>query len=216
MLNYIVLDLLTYLLTIAPLQQPGQANAVSKTMPTTAQMPHLFGEGLRVNLSLVLALAVALGASWLMGRSRLGFSFKVTGLNPDAAKTAGMDSRRITVLALTISGACAGLAGMATLSGTDFLLSPFYGGSIGFSAITVALLGRNKPGGVVLGSILFAALFVGGRNMQAVTGIPLDLTTIIQAIVVFFVATPSLVHEVFRLRETGAGVTRVGTKGWTG
>jgi simple sugar transport system permease protein len=151
-----------------------------------------------------------------MRRSRLGFSFRVIGLNPDAGKTAGMDVGRATILVMMMSGALAGLAGMATLSGTDFFLSTNYGGALGFSAITVALLGRNRPGGVVLGSLLFAALISGGRGMQAATGIPNDLTTVIQAIIVFFVATPALVREVFHLRDTGAGLTPIGTKGWGG
>jgi ABC-type uncharacterized transport system permease subunit len=215
MLNYIILDLLDWLLTVPPLQQPGQSNAISKTMPTTARMPHLFGGTLRVNVSLILALAMALVVSWVMRRSRLGFSFKVIGLNPDAGKTAGMDARLITVLVLTISGALVGMAGMATLSGTDFFLSTGYGGETGFNAITVALLGRNNPGGIVLGSLLFAALISGGRNMQAVTSIPIDLTTVIQAVIVFMVATPALVREVFRLKEVRGGQTRIATKGWT-
>jgi general nucleoside transport system permease protein len=215
MLNYIFLDLLDWLLTVAPFQQPGQSNAISKTMPTTARMPHLFGSGLRVNVSLLVALAMALVVWWLMRRSRLGFSFKVIGLNPDAGKTAGMDARLITVLVLTISGALVGMAGMATLSGTDFFLSTGYGGETGFNAITVALLGRNNPVGIVLGSLLFAALISGGRNMQAVTGIPIDLTTVIQAVIVFMVATPALVREVFRLKEARGGQARIATKGWT-
>jgi ABC-type uncharacterized transport system permease subunit len=216
MLNYIFLDLLEWMLTISPFQQPGQSNAVSKSMPATARMPHLFGSSLRVNLSLIVALVMALVIWWLMRRSRLGFSFKVIGLNPDAGKTAGMDARFITVLVLTISGALIGMAGMATLSGTDFFLSTGYGGNTGFNAITVALLGRNSPGGIVLGSFLFAALISGGRNMQALTGIPIDLTTVIQAVIVFMVATPALVREVFRLREARGGQARIASKGWTG
>jgi general nucleoside transport system permease protein len=215
MLNYIFLDLLEWLLTISPFQQPGQSNAISKTMPSTARMPHLFGSTLRVNVSLLVALAMALVIWWLMRRSRLGFSFKVIGLNPDAGKTAGMDARFITLAVLTISGALVGMAGMATLSGTDFLLSTGYGGNTGFDAITVALLGRNNPGGIVLGSLLFAALISGGRNMQAVTGIPIDLTTVIQAVIVFMVATPALVREVFRLRQARGDQARAATKGWT-
>jgi len=214
MLNYVFLDLLEWLLTISPFQQPGQSNAISKTMPATAQMPHLFGSTLRANLALIVALVMALVTWWLMRRSRLGFSFKVIGLNPDAGKTAGIDARRITVLVLTISGALIGMAGMATLSGTDFFLSTGYGGNTGFNAITVALLGRNNPGGIVLGSLLFAALISGGRNMQAITGIPIDLTTVIQAVIVFMVATPALVREVFRLREAREGQARIATKGW--
>ena len=216
MLNYVFLDLLQYLLHHKPFTQPGQSNTVSKQMPATARMPHLFGSGLRVNLALILALVAVVAAAWFVGRSRLGFSFKVIGLNPAAGRTAGIDVRKVTVAVLTLSGALAGLAGMATLSGTDFYLSTGYGGNVGFNAITVALMGRNKPVGVLLGSLLFAALETGGRNMQAVTGIPIDLTTVIQAIIVFFVATPALVREVFRLRDSGVGVTRVMTGGWGG
>jgi general nucleoside transport system permease protein len=216
MLNYIFLDLLDYLLTTKPLQQPGQSNSISQTIPSSATLPHLFGAGLRVNFGLIVALAVAAGASWFMRRSTLGFTFRVIGSNADAGRTAGMDAGRATILVLTISGALVGLAGMSTLSGTDFFLSSGYGGAIGFNAITVALLGRNKPLGVVLGSLLFAALITGGRSMQAATGIPIDLTTVIQAVIVFFVATPALIREIFRLRPAGAHKILLFTKGWAG
>jgi ABC-type uncharacterized transport system permease subunit len=216
MLNYIMLDLLSYLLSVSPFQQPGQNNSISKPMPSTAIMPHLFGSTLRANLGLLVALAAAAGVAWLANRSRLGFSFKVIGLNPDAGRTAGMDVRRVTVLVMAISGALVGLAGMATLSGTDFFLSTNYGGNTGFDAITVALLGRNRPIGVVLGSLLFATLITGARNMQAVTGIPTDLSTVIQALMVFCVATPALVREIFRLREARGGQLAISTKGWSG
>jgi simple sugar transport system permease protein len=216
MLNYVVLDLLTYLLSTQPFQQPGQSNAISRNMPASAQLPHLFGSGLRVNVGFLVALAVVFAAAWFTRRSTLGFSFRVIGLNPDAGRTAGMDVKKVTVLVLTLSGALAGLAGMATLSGTDFFLSSGYGGNIGFYAITVALLGRNRPVGVFLGSLLFAALITGGRSMQASTGIPLDLTTVIQAIIVFFVATPALVREIYRLKDAGGGQARVLSKGWSG
>jgi general nucleoside transport system permease protein len=216
MLNYIVLDLLVYLLTTAPFQQPGQSNAISRIMPGSARLPHLFGSGLRVNAGLIVAVAVVFGAAWFTRRSTVGFSFRVIGLNPDAGRTAGMDTKKATILVLTLSGALAGLAGMATLSGTDFFVSSGYGGDIGFYAITVALLGRNRPWGVFLGSLLFAALDTGGRSMQAATGIDLDLTTVIQAIIVFMVATPLLVREVYRLKDTGSSLSQVLSKGWSG
>ena len=216
MLNYIFLDLLNYLLTTKPLQQPGQSNSISQTIPSSATLPHLFGSGLRVNAGLIVALVVAAGASWFMRRSTLGFTFRVIGSNPTAGRTAGMDAKRATILVLTISGALVGLDGMSTLAGTDFFLSSGYGGGTGFNAITVALLGRNKPIGVVLGSLLFASLVTGGRYMQAATGIPIDLTTVIQAVIVFCVATPALIREIFRLREAGTGKILLFTKGWAG
>jgi simple sugar transport system permease protein len=215
MLNYVFLDLLTYLLTSRPFQQPGQSNAISRTMPATARLPHLFGSTLRANLGFVIALAAALAVAWFARRSTLGFSFRVIGANQRAGRTAGMDVRRVTVLVLVISGALAGLAGTVTLSGTDFFLSTGYGGNIGFDAITVALLGRNRPLGVVLGSLLFAALDVGGASMQVATGIPIDLSSVIQATIVFCIATPMLVRELYRLREAGGGSIQLFMKGWS-
>src|SRR5579875_5446 len=194
MLNYIFLNLLNYLLVTPPLQQPGQSNAISRVVPPSARLPHLFGGGLRVNVGFLIALGVAAGASWFMRRSTLGFEFKVIGANPAAGRTAGM----------------------AALSGTDFFLSSGYGGNNGFNAITVALLGRNRPLGVVLGSLLFAALSTGGRYLQATTNIPLDLTQVIQAVIVFLVATPALVKEIFHLREAGASKILLFSKGWGG
>ncbi len=217
MFNYVMLNLLDYLLSVSPFQQPGQSNAISRTMPATARLPHLFGSGLRANLGLLVALAAVAGAAWFTRRSTLGFSFRVIGLNPAAGKTAGIDARRVTVLVLVISGALAGLAGTASLAGTDFFLSSGYGGNIGFDAITVALLGRNRPVGVLFAGLLFGALDVGGRNMQAVTGIPLDLASVIQALIVMFVATPVLVREIFRLRGGGGGSSlQLATGGWGG
>jgi simple sugar transport system permease protein len=216
MLNYCFLYLLEWLLTVQPFQQPNQTNAISRTMPGTARMPHLPG-GLRANLSFVLALAVVALVAWLLRRSTVGFSFRVIGFNTQAGRTAGMSPGMITTLVLTLSGLCCGLAGMSMLSGTDFFLSYPYGGSNGFNGITVALLGRNKPVGVVFGALLFAALQVGGQNMQADTGIPIDLAQVIQATIVFFIATPMLVRELFRLRPARAqAITVSSTKGWGG
>ncbi|MGO8724136.1 MAG: ABC transporter permease [Acidimicrobiales bacterium] len=214
MLNYIVLYLLVYLLTTAPFQQQGQTNAISRVMPNSARLPHLLGSGLRVNAGLIVAILVLLGASWFMRKSTLGFTFRVIGINPDAGRTAGMNVKKVTVLVLMLSGALVGLAGMASLSGTDFFMATGYGGGVGFNAITVALFGRNRPLGVFLGSLLFAAMITGGRNMQAVTGIDLDLTTVIQALIVFMVATPALVRDIYRLKDSGRSLTQLISKGW--
>ena len=119
--------------------------------------------------------------------------------------------------AFVVSGGLAGLAGVVQMqSTTHFIDSGYLIGSagIGFTAITVALLGRLKPIGIVWGSLLFAALGVGGRSMQAATGIPLDLATIIQSIVVLFVASPVLIQEIFRVRANAQAV-QLATKGWS-
>ena len=94
MLNYVFLDLLDYLLTTPPLQQPGQSNSISRTVPDIGpDCPTCSGAGCGSTLGLIVALAVAAGASWFMRRSTLGFEFKVIGANPAAGRTAGMDAR---------------------------------------------------------------------------------------------------------------------------
>ena len=193
MLNYIFLDLLEWLLTISPFQQPGQSNAISKTMPPRRRCR--ICSAARCGEPLV-DRGAGDGARRLVADAKEPPRLLLQGDRPQPGRW--QDGRAwtpgvITILVLTISGALVGMAGMATLSGTDFFLSTGYGGNTGFNAITVALLGRNSPGGIVLGSLLFAALISGGRNMQAVTGIPIDLTTVIQAVIVFMVATPALV-----------------------
>lgn len=216
MLNYTFSYLLNYLLSQAPLQQPGQTNSISRTIPTSGRLPPFFGGGLRVNAGLLIALAMVLIMAWFVKKSTLGFEFKVIGTNPWAGRTAGMNAAKATVLALTLSGLLVGMAGMASVAGTDFFLSTGYGGESAFNAITVALVGRNRPGGVALASLLFAAITAGGRYMETSANIPLDLTLVIQAVIVFMVATPALVREIFRLRDVGTGKIVLFAKGWGG
>jgi ABC-type uncharacterized transport system permease subunit len=219
MFNYVVYAFLLFVLLSTSLQLPHQSNDISRVIHPSAQLAPFFGAstGLRVNWGLVVAAGVVVFAWWFLERSSLGFDFRVTGASPSAARTSGINPKRIIVLVFLISGGLAGLAGVTQVAGTThYIDGGFLIGSagIGFTAITVALLGRNKPVGIVWGSLLFAALGVGGRSMQAVTGIPLDLATVIQSAVVLFVATPVLVQEIFRIRSSNASAMHLATEGW--
>ena len=219
MLNYVITSLMAYLLLSTALEQPNSFNGVSRSIDSGAQLPTLFGpsSGLRVNYGLFIAAAVVAAAWWFLNRSTLGFDFRVSGANPDAARTAGINSKAVLVLVFAISGALAGLAGITQVAGvSQYIDTNFLVGSagIGFTAITVALLGQNRPIGIVWGSLLFAALDVGGRAMQGQTGIPFDFATVIQAVIVLLVATPALIKQVFHLRSIRAGAIVIATKGW--
>ena len=219
MFNYVIYAFLIFVLLSTSLQLPNQQNVISRSLDPSAQLAPLFGAstGLRVNWGLFVAAVVVLFAWWFLDRSSLGFDFRVTGANPNAARASGINSRVVVVLVFLVSGGLAGLAGIVQEAGTThFIDGGFLIGSagIGFTAITVALLGRNRPMGIVWGSLLFAALGVGGRAMQAATGIPLDLSTVIQSAIVLFVATPVLIKEIFRLRSTGGPALELATKGW--
>lgn len=219
MFNYVVSAILLYTLLSTALQAPGQQNDIARTLDPSAQLAPLFGtaSGLRVNYGLVIAAVVVLFAWWFLERSSLGFDFRVTGANPQAARASGINAKAVIILVFAISGGLAGLAGVTELAGFYKTLDGGFlvgNAGIGFTAITVSLLGRNKPIGIVWASLLFAALGVGGRAMQPATGIPFDLATVIQSALVLFVATPVLVKEIFRLRTSPTTALQLATKGW--
>jgi general nucleoside transport system permease protein len=217
MLNYIALYLLYYLLSVPGFQAPASNQAISIPVAATARFPRLFGAGLSVNGSLLVALLAAVACWWLLTRSTLGFRLRAVGANQFAARTAGMNVAGSYVTVMLIAGALSGLAGSAQiLGGNNAALTGDVDANIGFDAITVALLGRANPGGTVLAGILFGALRAGAVRMQAETGTPTEIVQVVQSVIVLFIAAPALIRAIFRLRESrGGGVTQL-AKGWNG
>jgi simple sugar transport system permease protein len=214
MLNYVMQYLLAYLLSYHYLmQQPGSSNQITSTIAGNAHLPLLFGSHLRINAGFLIALACALGMWWLLSRTTTGFEFRSIGKNPSAARVAGINVERNWVLVMLLAGGLAGLAGSAVIQGTDFSLNFQSYGTYGIDAITVALLGAGRPLGVVLAGLLFGALHAGAPLMQSVTGTPVDMVQVLEAVVVLFIAAPPLIRAIFRLRGEG-GVIQVLSKGW--
>ncbi len=198
MMNYIAAGLLGYLLTTSAFRRPGRTDPISPVVDWNATLPRL--EGGRAHLGFLLALLAAVGVWWLLDRSTTGFAIRAVGANPHAAATAGMSVARTTIITMVVAGALAGLAGVQaalgpSASGVPVPLSAGIVGSVGFDAITVALLGRSRPFGIVLAGLLFGALHAGGLAMQSVAQTPLTLTTALQALIVLFVAAPALVAK---------------------
>ncbi len=214
MLNNIAAFLLLYLLGTAAFQRPGRQDPISPFVDGNAALPRLVPDS-RLHLGFVLAIAAALVMWWVLERSTVGFRLRAVGQNPNAARTAGMSVGRTYVVVFLMAGALAGLAGAAQVLGTQRFLNSGISGGLGFDAITVALLGRSNPWGTVAAGLLFGALRAGGVTMQARTGTPVDLTLVIQALVVLFVAAPPLIRAIFRIRvrEVGGPVVTA-TKGW--
>lgn len=209
MMNYIAAGMLAYLLTTSAFQRPGRTDPISPIVDWNATFPRL--EGSQLHLGFVIALLAAGAVWWVLDRSTIGFEIKAVGANPHAAATAGMSVGTTTIITMTMAGALAGLAGVQaalgpTASGVPVPLSAGIVGSIGFDAITVALLGRSKPLGTVLAGLLFGALHAGGLAMQSIAQTPLTLTTVLQALIVLFVAAPALVTTIVpfvRTRKLG-------------
>ncbi len=209
MLNYVAALLLSWLLSLGPFQQDNVANRISPLVDDSAAFPHLFG----VHTGVLLAFVAAYVVWWLLNRTTLGFSMRAVGANADAARTAGMSVGMNYTMAMVIAGGLAGLAGVQQVLGDHVQLSTSFGGTVGFDAITVSLLGRATPLGTVLAGLLFGALSAGGTQMQAAAGTSVSLTQILSALIVLFVAAPMLVQSIFRMRKVGARGT-VLAKGW--
>jgi simple sugar transport system permease protein len=216
MLNYVMLYFLAYLLSSQSLlQASGSPNPITPPIASNAHLPLLFGSNLRINVGFLIALACALGVWWLLNRTTTGFEFRSVGANASAGRVAGMNVERSWVLVFLIGGGLAGLAGSAVIQGTDFTLNPQSYGTYGIDAITVALLGLGRPGGVVAAGLLFGALHAGSPGMQTITSTPVQIVQVLQALIVLFVAAPPLVRAIFRLRAARAsGVGSTMSKGW--
>ena len=202
MLNSIAAHLLSQVLSLKAFNGEGETgNRKSLTVADTSQYPSLAGDSFRLHAGFLLALLVAVAVWWLMERSRLGFQLRATGLNADAARTAGMSVPWVTSLVMMISGALCGLAATAPVLGTQKSMDESVVGTIGFDAITVALLGRSRPLGTVLAGLLFGALRAGGTAMQAAPGTHIKIVMVLQSTIVLFIAAPPLIRAIFRLPE---------------
>jgi simple sugar transport system permease protein len=211
MLNYVAFYLVYYMLrTPGLLQAPGSSNPTTPAMKETAVFPDLLGSGYNLHFGFLLSLAAVVLVWWILERSSLGFRFRAVGLNPNAARVAGINVKSMYVYAMLISGALVGLAGVDQVLGT--VTTGFSSGidaGIGFDAITVALLGRSTPVGVLVAGILFGAFKAGGFAMQAANGVPIDIVLVVQSLIVLFIAAPPLVRAIFRLPAPGARQPKV-------
>ncbi|HET7174301.1 MAG TPA: ABC transporter permease [Nocardioidaceae bacterium] len=210
MMNYVASAILDWLLGLRPFQQSGSNNKISPAVDSNAAFPQIAG----VHIGVILAFVAAIAVWWLLNRTTLGFKMRAVGANPAAARTAGMSVAYAYTMAMLIAGLLAGLAGAEQMQGNQVQLSDSFGGTVGFDAITVSLLGRASPLGTVLAGLLFGALDAGGTQMQAIAGTSVSLVEIIQALIVIFVAAPMLVKVIFRFRKVG-GEGAMMAKGWS-
>ena len=215
MLNYVASYFIVWLLSTTTFLQRGRKDPIAPPVRDSAKLPHLAGADLRMNAGIIVALLAAFFVWWLLSRSTWGFRFRAAGANTAAAKTAGISVPFVMTSSMVICGALAGLGGAVHILGSDYSLTTGTAGSFGFDAITVALLGRGSPLGVVLSALLFGALRAGGLTMQANTQTPIDIVLVIQALVVLFIAAPTLVRAIFRFKNLKVSES-ITSKGWNG
>jgi ABC-type uncharacterized transport system permease subunit len=215
MLNYIASLFILWLLKTKAFLREERQDPIAPEVNGSAQLPKLLGGDLRLHLGIFIALGVTWFVWWLLTRSTLGFKFRAVGANSNAARTAGISVPFVTTATMFISGGLAGLGGAVHLIGTEYALTAGIAGSIGFDAITVALLGQATPLGTLLGALLFGALQTGSRTLLSNTGTPSEIVQVIQALIVLFIATPMLLKRVFRLKNSIESKSMT-AKGWNG
>jgi simple sugar transport system permease protein len=201
MLNYILADILYWAVSgpLVPALAP-QPITINVHDSSNAFLPVLPGIG--VNLGVLIAVAMVPVIWFLLYRTTLGFEIRTAGANPDAARYGGMRPRRLIVLTMTLAGMLSGLAGACILLGNDFQMTPGYDTTVGFDAITVALLGRSNPIGAFFAALLLGGMRAGSGPMQIQAGVPRELVDALQAIILLF-----LVINVFR-RVLGSRAAR--------
>ncbi len=195
MFNFIAAALLTYLL-VGPLKPAGTMETATAPFPEATQIPSFrdlfsFGDTILfrstpANITFFAALLACAGVWLLIWRTRLGYEIRAFGFSEGAARYAGIGATRIIMVTMLISGGLAGLMAINnTLGYSERLILNAVEGA-GFIGIAVALMGRGHPLGVFLASILFGFLYQGGGELQFALGIPREMVSVIQALVILF------------------------------
>ncbi len=199
MMNYIAFRLSEYLLT-GVLRDPAKTTPISAPIERSAWIPRLFPYPNRFHVGFFIALFMAFLVYLLLFKTTWGFELRTVGANPNAARYAGMNIVRSMVITMALSGGLAGLAGANEVLGVNRNLGVAFSSGYGFDSIALALLGNSHPLGVVLASLLFGFLRNGAIQMQLTAGIPIDIISIIQAMILAFIAAPAIIRTIYRLK----------------
>jgi len=205
MLNFVALALVSWLIT-GPLRQPRSPQPVTPNVGD-ATLPVLFGRDGHIGILLAFILVPVIW--FLLYRMTIGFQIRAVGANPDASRYAGMKPKRLITLTMSVAGMLAGLAGTIDILGVTHQMPASYSTSVGFDAITVALLGRSNPVGITLAALLFGTMRAGAGLMQIQAGVPAELVDLLEAIILFFLVASPVLRRLFRLRgvKSGLGTT---------
>ena len=217
MMNYIAYRFTTYLLT-GPMSRPGTGGMpVSPIIEKSAWIPQFFKTPIRFHLGFFIALGFAALIWWVLFKTTWGLNLRTVGTNPRAAKYAGMNIIATTIIGMAASGALAGMAGANEILAVNRSMAIGLSAGYGFDSIALALLGNSHPVGVIFSALLFGVLKNGATKMMVVSAIPIDIVTILQAVILMFVAAPAIIRSLYGLKqpkmETAATIT---LSGWGG
>ena len=193
MLNFIAAGISSWV-TLYLLKNPETQNPETKTVGAGYLISHLswFGDA-PLSTAFLLALATAILVAIFLSRTVAGFQLRAVGQSEQAARTAGIDAGKMRILALALAGGLAGLVGVGEVLGNSAKFKMGFSPDYGFIGIAVALLGRNRPLGVVTAALLFGALHKGSADLDMETeNVTRDLSLILQALIIVTVSADGL------------------------
>ncbi|VAW43476.1 ABC transporter, permease protein 1 (cluster 11, riboflavin/purine nucleoside/unknown) [hydrothermal vent metagenome] len=207
MLNFVAINITDYLA-----DGPWKAEGIIARTPAiqeTAAIP-VWGS---LPAGFFIAVIVSIIIWFLLFRTTLGYEVRTVGLNPNAARYAGIKVARTIILTMAISGFLAGMGGAIETLGVVGRFQPGFNAGLGFDGITIALLARTHPLGVIPAALLVGAMQAGSSQMQFDANVQSQIIDVIQALILFFVSADVIVRWIIRSRATdGGGITI--SSGW--
>jgi simple sugar transport system permease protein len=202
MMNNIAILLVDFMAS-SPLRDPNVFTPQTPAIAEQAKFFRLFQPPIRFHIGFFIAIATVFIVYFFLFKTTLGFELRQVGLNPHAAKNAGMNTTRLIVVGMAISGALAGLAGANEIQGVQYYLnSTNFTSGYGRNAISLALIGGIHPFGSLAAALFFGFFTSASKFMSLRAGIPHHIIPVIQASIMFFIAAPALVRTIYRLRDS--------------
>jgi simple sugar transport system permease protein len=213
MTNYIALRLITWSIGArGPLRRGASVVPETDYLLETARLPNLIADT-RLHAGILIALLMAVLVYLLLFRTTLGIEIRTVGMNLHAAHYSGINVDRTIVLTMAISGGLAGLAGALQVMGLPpYNFTTGFNVGYGFDSIAVAVLGSIHPLGITISAFLFGAMDAGARLMQLRARVPIEIITILQGLILMFVAANQIIRSIYRIRapkkEDGVNLTQ--------
>jgi ABC-type uncharacterized transport system permease subunit len=197
MLNFIALGIISYVIVRTNVGEEIAVNVRgTRKIPTSGQMPGFTfpNSDTQVYGFIFIAILIGIGYWFLLNRTRFGYDLRASGMSPSAAVASGVDSKKMTLYAILLSGGIAGLVALPDLLGSSHTYTLNFPTGFGFTGIAIALLGRNNPIGIAFGALLWAFLDVSSQQLDLV-GVPREIVTILQGVTVLAVV---IAYEIVR------------------
>lgn len=190
MFNYVALFLVSYVVD-GPLRESIGFYPQTDLIGKNAYLPYLIPKT-RFHLGFLIAVVFVIIVYLILKKTPLGFRLRAVGHNPEGAEYSGINIKRNIIISLAISGALAGIAGFTEINGIHHRLLDNFSKNVGFDGIAAALLGGGNPIGVLISSLLLGMLQTGANAMQRGVGVPANIVSIIQALIILFVLSGNM------------------------